>query len=255
MSRRSASAAALVAAAALAAVPGAAQAKHATPKLAEAMYTVKAHATLDERWSYDELAGDLCLEGCTRETKGSGLAHLDLAAKPTRWLVMRGVGGRPPAIDVGTGEGAALEGIDRRSGDLSTVYGGQWAAGNPPEVAPNGGCGDKDVSFDLNLTFTGKTELAPVATPDLTREDCPDGPSSGLLWKDDVPTLSDVTTTTSPTRFLSVRSFTVGGSRTWSTAAEPADGNVTRTGIKTVTWKWEVTFTMDAKKKKKARHR
>jgi hypothetical protein len=249
MSRLSASAAALVAAAALAVAPGAAQAKHATPKLAEADYTVKAHVTMDETWSYDQLESDLCLDGCTEETKGSGTAHLDVASKPTHWLVMRGAGGRPPAINVGTGEGAALTGDYRRTGELSTIHGGAWAAANPPEVEPVDGCGTKNIAFDLNLAFTGKTVLAPVATPDLTRDDCPDGPATGLLWSDDVPALNAVTTSTSPTRFLSVRSFTVDGTRTWTTAAEPADGNVTRAGHKTVTWRWSVTFTMNTKKK------
>jgi hypothetical protein len=240
-------AAALLAAAAMAGLPAAAQAKTTKHphKLDEATYTVKARATLDERWSYDELASDLCVDGCSRETKGSGSAHLDLTATPTHWLVMRGAGGRPPIIDVGDGEGAQLTGTDRRTGDLSTVYGGRWASANPPEIAPNSGCGPKDIKIDFTIAFTGKAQLSPVATPDLDREDCPDGPTSGLPWRADVPTLSEVTTTSSPTRFLSVRSFTVAGTRTWSTTAEPATGTLTRSGTKTVTWRWSVTFTMN----------
>jgi hypothetical protein len=245
--------AALVAAAALGvAAPGAAHAakhKHPAPRIAEADYTVVARATMDESWNYDEQERDLCLDGCTVETKGSGTAHVDLKSTPTHWLVMRGAGGRPPAIDVGTGEGAPTVGGYRRTGDLAITHGGQWAAANPPQTSPNTGCGSKTTKFAFSLAFTGKTEIAPVGAPLLDREDCPDGPTSHLAWADDVPSLAAVKTTTSPTRFLSLKSFTVRGTKTWKTDAEPSDSaNVTRSGTKTVTWSWSVTFTMNKTK-------
>lgn len=246
----------LTVAAATALVPASASAK---PRLTEATYTVVARATMDESWSYDENTTDLCLDGCSVETKGSGSAHLSVKSRPTKWLVMRGVGGRPPAIDVGTGEGAVAVGVFKRAGSLTTTHSGAWAAANPPESLPDSGCASKNVALPFHLAFTGKTTIAPSITSDFEGGGaCPDGPNSGLTWDggSDGPSLSDVTTTTSPTRFLSTRSFTVRGTKTWTASADPVTGGAhqTRSGTKTVTWTWEVTFNMDKKKKPK-RHR
>jgi hypothetical protein len=246
----------LTVAAAAALLPASASAK--PRRLAEATYTVVARATMDESWSYDENTTDLCLDGCSVEVKGSGSAHLSVKSRPTKWLVMRGFNGRPPAIDVGTGEGAAAVGVLQRSGSLTTTHSGSWAAANPPQSLPDGGCGTRNVTLPFHLTWTGRTELAPLVTSGLDDGECPDGPSSGLTWDGggDGPSLNDVTTTTSPTRFLKTRSFTVRGTRTWTARADPVTGgaNKTRSGTKTVTWSWEVTFNMDKKKRPK-RHR
>jgi hypothetical protein len=121
-----------------------------------------------------------------------------------------------------------------RQGDLSTVHGGEWAAANPPEVSPATGCGNKAIDVHFNLFFTKKDALAPSASTDLPREDCPDGPTSGLDWdRGEAPSLGDVTTTTSQTRFLKARSFTVRGTKSWHASVQPPS--------------WEVTFTMRKK--------
>jgi hypothetical protein len=232
----------------LVAVP-AAEAKKKKP-LAEATYDVTVRATMDETWSFDERSAIDCLPGqCTRETKGSGSAHIALKSKPTPWLVMRGANGRPPQINVGTGEGARATGGYLRQGDLSTVHGGEWAAANPPEIAPSTGCGNKTITVDFNLFFTKKNLLAPSASTDLLRDDCPDGPSTGLDWDgDESPSLGDVTTLTSQTRFLKARSFTVRGTKSWHASVAPPTGTYTwRSGEKRVTWSWEVTFNLRKK--------
>ena len=243
----------LAVAAAVSLVPASADAR--TKRLDEAVYTVIARVTMDESWNYDENTTDLCLDGCSVEEKGSGSAHLSVRSKPTKWLVMRGVGGRPPQIDVGTGEGAQAVGVFSRAGDLTTTHAGKWAAANPPESLPTAGCGRRSVTVPFHLAFTDRTTLAPSVAADFDGGDCPDGPSSGLTWKGDGPSLNDVTTTSSPTRFLSTRAFTVRGTKTWTASADPVTGGAhqTRSGTKTVTWSWEVTFNMDKKKPK--RHR
>jgi hypothetical protein len=230
-----------------------------TKRLDEAIYTVVARVTMDERWAYDENTTDLCIDGCSREEKGAGTAHLSVKSKPTRWLVMRGTGGRPPALDVGTGEGAQALGVFSRAGQLTTTYSGQWASANPPESLPTDGCGRRDVTVPFHLMWTGKTELAPVVTSDFDGQGaCPDGPNSGLTWQDggDGPSLNDVKTTVSPTRFLSTRAFTIRGTRTWTATADPVTGGAkqTRSGTKSVTYSWEVTFNMDKKARKPKRH-
>jgi hypothetical protein len=220
--------------------------------LTEATYDVTVRATMDESWNFDERSSFDCLPGqCTKETKGSGSAHIALKSKPTPWMVLRGSGGRPPQINVGTGEGAPAKGGYLRSGDLSTVHGGEWEAANPPEIAPATGCGTKTITVDFNLFFTRKNVLAPSTSTDLLREDCPAGPTSGLDWDDDEsPSLDDVTTMTSQTRFLKARSFTVRGTKSWHASVAPPTGTYTwRSGEKKVTWSWEVTFNM----RKKAR--
>jgi hypothetical protein len=249
-----ATAAAIAAAASL--VPASAEAR--TKRVDEALYTVVARVTMDESWNYDENTTDLCLDGCSVEQKGDGSAHLSVKSRPTKWLVMRGAGGRPPQIDVGTGEGAQATGVFSRVGDLTTTHSGSWAAANPPASLPATGCGRRTVTLPFHLAFTDRTTLAPSVTADFDTTDCPDGPSSGLTWtgNGDAPSLSDATITTSPTRFFSTRAFTVRGTRTWTASADPVTGgpNKTRSGTKTVTWSWEVTFNMDKKKKPK-RHR
>jgi hypothetical protein len=226
--------------------PGAAVAKPKKKKLSEATYTVIARATMKEQWQFLERSEIDCLDGmCTTETKGSGTARIQLKAKPTTWLVMRGVKGRPPQINVGTGEGAQATGPYLRTGELSTIHGGEWAAANPPQVRPTTGCGTRSLTADFNVFFTKRNTLAPSAIVDTSREDCPTGPSSGLDWDDDAPSLGDVTASVSQTRFLSTKSFTVRGSKSWHASVKPPTGAYkVRSGEKTVTWSWEVTFNL-----------
>ncbi|QEC46230.1 hypothetical protein FSW04_00680 [Baekduia soli] len=247
---RSAAAALALLAAGGAATATSAQARTAHRPLAEATYDVVVRATMDETWSFDEQSSIACLPGqCTVETKGSGAAHIALKSKPTRWLVMRGFNGRPPQINVGTGEGAQATGPYLRTGELSTVHGGEWAAANPPEVSPAQGCGNRPLTVDFNLYFTRRNVLAPSASADTMRDDCPDGPNTGLEWDGgDAPSLGDVELATSQTRFLKARSFTVRGTKSWHASVAPPTGSYTlRTGEKKVTWSWEVTFNMKKK--------
>jgi hypothetical protein len=244
--------------AAVSLVPATAAEAKKAKRLDDAIYTVVARATMDESWSYDENTTDLCLDGCSVEQKGSGSAHLSVKSRPTKWMVMRGFGGRPPQIDVGTGEGAQAIGVFTRAGELTTTHAGSWAAANPPESLPASGCGRSSVTLPFHLAFTDRTTLAPSISSDFDTADCPSGPNTGLTWDGggDGPSLNDVKTTTSPTRFLSTRAFTVRGTKTWHASADPVTGgaNKTRSGTKTVRWSWEVTFNMDKKKKPK-RHR
>ena len=251
MRSRSLTSAACAAALLIAAVP-AAEAKKKPRPLTQATYQVVVRATMDESWSFDERSSIACLPGeCTVETKGSGSAHASLKSKPTTWMVMRGFGGRPPQINVGTGEGAQATGPYLRTGELSTVHGGEWAAANPPQIASASDCGNRSLTVDFNLFFTRKDTLAPSASPDLMREHCPDGPSTGLNWDGgDGPSLMDAVTQTSQTRFLKARSFTVRGTRTWHASVDPPTGAYTfRSGEKTVTWSWEVTFNMNKRRR------
>ena len=238
--------AACAAAVLVAAVP-AAEAKKQPRPLSEATYQVVVRATMDESWNFDERSSITCLPGdCTVQTKGSGAAHIALKSKPTTWLVMRGFNGRPPQINVGTGEGARATGAYLRTGELSTVHGGEWAAANPPQISPTTDCGNRAITVDFNLFFTRRNVLAPSAPTDLPRDDCPEGPSTGLDWdNDEAPSLGDVVAQASQTRFLKTRSFTVRGTKTWHASVQPPTGSYTwRSGEKKVTWSWEVTFNM-----------
>jgi hypothetical protein len=231
----------------LVAVPAADAKKKKPRRMVEARYQVIVRATMDEKWSFLERSEIECSPGspCTTETKGSGTARIQLKAKPTTWLVMRGVKGRPPQINVGTGEGAQATGPYLRTGELSTIHGGEWAAANPPQVRPTTGCGTRSLTADFNVFFTKRNTLAPSAIVDTSREDCPTGPSSGLDWDDDAPSLGDVTASVSQTRFLSTKSFTVRGSKSWHASVKPPTGAYkVRSGEKTVTWSWEVTFNL-----------
>jgi hypothetical protein len=230
----------------VAAVP-AAEAKKKPRPISQATYEVVVRATMDETWNFDERSSISCLPGeCTVQTKGSGSAHVALKSKPTRWLVMRGANGRPPQINVGTGEGARATGGYLRTGELSTIHGGEWAAANPPEISPTRDCGNRTITVDFNLFFTKRDVLAPSASADLLRDACPEGPSTGLDWDNgEAPSLGDVVTQTSQTRFLKTRSFTVRGTKTWHASVKPPTGSyVWRSGEKKVTWNWEVTFNM-----------
>ncbi|WP_155892077.1 hypothetical protein [Conexibacter woesei] len=161
--------------AAAALVPATAAEAKKAPRLDDAVYTVVARVTMDESWNYDENTTDLCLDGCSVEEKGSGSAHLSVKSKPTKWMVMRGVRGRPPAIDVGTGEGAAAVGVFKRDGALTTTHAGSWAAANPPESLPADGCGTRSVTVPFHLAFTDRTTLAPSIDADFDTADCPAG--------------------------------------------------------------------------------
>lgn len=224
--------------------------------LTEATYTVIARATMEERWQFLERSELRCLSPepgtCTTETTGSGMAKMQLKAKPTTWLVMRGTKGRGPSLNVGTGEGAQLRGSYLRTGKLETVHGGPWAAANPPEVAETSGCGNESIEVDFNLAWRGRNQLAPSAIVSDMREDCPDGPSTGLEWDNDGegPSLMDVVTQAAQSKFLKTKQFTVSGTKSWHASADPPTGSYTlRSGEKTVKWSWSVTFQMNKKRR------
>ena len=59
--------------------------------------------------------------------------------------------------------------------------------------------------MNFNVFFTRRNVLVPSVSGLDLREDCPTGPSSGLDWDDDAPSLSDVETQVSQTKFLKTR--------------------------------------------------
>lgn len=236
--------------------PAAADAARKPKRLNEALYTVIARAEMKEEWNFLERSEIECGVGgpgsCTTETKGSGKATMQLKAKPTTWMVLRGTGGRPPMLNVGTGEGAQLTGPYLRTGELSTIHGGQWAAANPPQISPTTGCGNQRTTVDFNLMWKGRNQLAPSAIVDDLREDCPEGPSAGFEWEnDDSPSLMEVVTQAAQSKLLHVKQFTVSGTKTWKAGVNPPTGAYTvRSGYKTVKWTWSVTFQMKGKKRR-----
>jgi hypothetical protein len=227
------------------------------------MYTVTFSAQMKDQWQSDEHYTDDCqLTGsmCVRTEKGEGGALLNVRTRrPFRMMVMRGVGGRGPAINVGTGEGAPITGPYQRSGSLVTEYSGPWDAGNPDRQAPAGGCGNKTISGDVNFVWTARNQLAPSPILDEDREDCPTGPSTGWEWDGgESPSLRAAVAQVAQTKFLRTRQFTVRGTKTWTGRIEPfsrsdSQGSYTKGGTRTVTWQWEATFRMEGTKKKRKR--
>jgi hypothetical protein len=174
-------------------------------------------------------------------------------------MVMRGVRGRGPMINVGTGEGAPLTGPDLRSGSLVTEYSGPWDAGNPDTTQPTSGCGTRTAKGDVNFVWRGRNKLGLAMLLDDDREDCPTGPPAGWEWDGgDAPAIGDVIAQVSQTKFLNTSQFTVRGSRTWTGKVEPfsrssEQGSYTKDGNRTVTWQWEATFRKEGARKRTRR--
>ena len=220
----------------------------------EALYEVTFRAEMTDRWQMREHYEDDCkLTGamCVRHEEGSGTARLNVKTRrPTRMLVMRGTGGRPPMLNVGTGEGAPVVGPYLRTGTLKTEYSGPWDAANPDREAPTSGCGTKTLKGDVNFTWRAKNQLAPLAILDDDREDCPTGPSIGWEWEGgESPSLSDAIAQAAQSKFPRTKQFSVNGNRTWTAIVDPINrqsknGSYVRDGSRTTTWQWTATWRM-----------
>ena len=220
----------------------------------EAIYAVTFKAELKEAWSYNEEMKDDCnLTGdmCVRVGKGQGTTKMNLQTKrPHKMLVMRGIKGRGPSINVGTGEGAPVTGGLVRTGSLTTDWSGPWDAGNPDQRAKTDGCGTHNVKGDVNFTWQGRNQLAPSLVLDEPDGPCPTGPSDSWQWKDDEsPSLSDAIAQAAESKFLRTKQFTVSGTKAWSAQIDPINqtsrlGSYVKSGQKTAQWQWTATFRM-----------
>jgi hypothetical protein len=223
-----------------------------------ATYRVTFHATMKERWSYDEdLADDCELTGvyCTRTVKGSGSASVVLdTPKPQTCMNVGGGAGRPPSLCLGEGQ-PLVRGEYLRQGSLVTEYGGPWDAANPDFTAPDRGCGRKPLRDEVGIAWRGKRTVYPSIAVSDPHEDCPDGAVEAMTWKGgESPSLMDVDAAAVPAKFLGTKQFTVGASRTWTGGWGPfrrSDGLYSYHGEKTVTWQWSATFRLQGGRRRR----
>jgi hypothetical protein len=243
----------------LLAVPASAKA----PKKSSWTYSVTARAEMKESWSYDyATASPSPGQGlCTNDDNASGSAVVQVKTpRPQKMMVLRGFGGRPPAVGVGSEPFVTLTGAYRRIGSDIDKHGGDCEAANPPVVQPTSGCGERPFSVDLGFAWETRGTLRPSAFTDTFREDCPSSGHVGPKWDNDAsPSLIDVLTHVSPNKFLGTKQFTISGSRTFHGTVPPSDRSdgsgwyYREHGEHSVTWKWEATFRLD-KPKKPRRH-
>lgn len=242
------------------AAPAAEAKKRKLRSSATYMTTVKASMT--EAWSFRDYWSYDCLDGmCTREQKGSGTAAANLrTSRPFPLMVIRGPKGRPPILNLGS-DGIPMTGSWLRGGDMSTEYSGAWDAGNPDRYEETTGCGPVDVETfaSIGWSYEKPMHLQLIMEGEPLREDCPDGPSSGLEWENDAsPMLQDVLASVGKQKFLGTKQFTVRGTSSWkgtvtpTNRTDPADTKIVN-GEKTVTWQWEATFRLKGAKKRKRR--
>ncbi|WP_354700871.1 hypothetical protein DSM112329_01163 [Paraconexibacter sp. AEG42_29] len=217
----------------------------------EATYAVTLKAQMTERWQYRYDSTDDCkLTGdmCTKTIVGSGAASAQLRTRsPQDVWVLRGSGGRPPALNTGT-DGLQITGSTVRSGSLTTTYGGPWQAANRDVTRPTSGCGRRDVRASTGLAWAGRSGLQTSLSVGEGSGACPSGPGPAPDWKnDEAPSLSAVVAAVSPSKFLKTRQFTIRGTKTF-TATYPTSqgssklGRYSEGGDHTVRWTWEATF-------------
>ncbi len=215
-------------------------------------YAVTVKAEMKDQWSFREV-GDIGTpwEPCRVERVGEGSALWQLRSRrPTRVMVMKGFGGRPPMLNVGTGEGVPLTGAYKRTGsDVETHTGsGKCESANPPQVQDTTGCGTKSAGFSFNLAWKDNRagRVYPSAVPAEPSEDCPSGPPS-LDWKnDESPSIMEATAAAGASKFLGTKQFTISGTKTF-TGTVPASAG--RSGTQTVTWSWSATYRRVARKR------
>lgn len=249
--------AALAAALLTALVPASA---HAAKKKTDWLYDVTVRAEMTHAWNFHEEAhmGDTA-EPCDRVQDAAGTAKIQLhSRRPTRVMVLRGQAGRPPMLDVGTGEGVPLTGSYRRSGkDEEQHSGPRCGPANPPQIQPTDGCGLRTAKGSWSLAYTQRGSVAPVLMFDELRENCPSGPPHGLEWEADVvPQIGAVTTKVPASKFYGTKQFTLRGSRTFA-GLVPAinEPHFQRGGQAQVTWQWETTYRLVGKKTSKRKRR
>lgn len=221
------------------------------------LYDVTVKAEMKDQWSFrDEGEIGTPWEPCHVADVGEGSATWQLKSRrPKRVMVMKGSGGRPPMLNVGTGEGVELTGAYKRQGSKVVTHtgAGKCESGNPPQVAETKGCGTKSAGFDFNLAWVDMRpgKVYPSAVPSEPSEDCPDGPGLALDWKDDVsPSIMEASTAISARKFLGTKQFTVRGNRTFVGTVPAAAG---RSGQQTVSWSWEATYRLVKNKKQRRR--
>jgi hypothetical protein len=239
-------------AAALTAAPAAGAASTGTY-----LYDVTVKAQMTDQWSFrDEGEVGTPWSPCHVAHVGEGSASWSLRSRrPTRVMVMRGFGGRPPALNVGTGEGIPLRGAHKRVGsDVETHTGpGTCETANPPHVQDTDGCGVKTAGFDWNLAWKDnrRGRVHPSVITGEPSEDCPSGPPWALDWEgDESPSLMAVTARASASKFLGTKQFTIRGTRTFRGIVPPGSQ---RSGVQTVTWSWETTYRKVGSKKRRRR--
>jgi hypothetical protein len=243
------------AAVALAAAPAADAKKK--PRLS-ATYMVTVKAAMKEQWSFRDYSSYDCLDGmCTREQKGSGTASAHLSTRrPFPIMVLRGPAGRPPTLNLGS-DGIPLTGAWLRGGTMTTEYSGAWDAANPDRTEPTADCGQIDVKPFGSIGWSSEQpkSLQLIVESEPLREECPDGPPSGVEWENgESPSLIDVLARVGKGKFLGTRQFTVRGTRTWKGAVssfnrtDPLDTKIVG-GDQSVTWQWEATFRMKGRRR------
>ena len=220
-------------------------------------YEVTVKAEMKDEWSFrDEGEIGTPWSPCRVDHVGEGSATWQLhSRRPTRVMVMKGFAGRPPSLNVGTGEGVPLTGAYERTGsDVETHTGsGTCESANPPQVQDTSGCGTRTAGFDWNLAWVDnkRGRVSPSAIASEPSEDCPSGPPWALDWTDDEsPSLMAVTAPVSASKFLGAKQFTISGSKTF-TGSVPAGAG--RSATRTVTWSWSTTYRKVRPKRRKRR--
>jgi len=242
---------ALAGLAALSVAPTADAAKRKLRRMS-ATYMTTIKVSYEHRWQYAENATNDCLPGvCTREDKGSGSTTAFMRTKaPFPVWVLRGSGGRPPTINLGS-DGIPMAGSQLVQGTDTLTYGGPWTAANPDVAKETSGCGRVTAEDFGSIGWESPGQLYLQAEVDPFREDCPAGPS-GIEWEGgDSLSLQDVLATVGKGKFLQTKQFTVRGARTVKgilpTISEPY---YTRSGDASTTIQWEATFRMKGARKR-----
>jgi hypothetical protein len=236
----------------------------AKPKAGSWTYSVTVRAEMKEAWSYAYATASPSPDGtCTNDVKGSGTASVQVKTKrPQKVMVLRGFGGRPPMVGVGSEPFVVTTGPYLRQGSLVDEHGGYCASANPPVVQPTTGCGSRAIDIEFGFAWEARGVLRPSAYPDLFRDDCPSSGRRGVTWKDDAsPSLADVATQVAPKKFLGTKQFTIRGTRKFQGSVDPVDKSdgtgwyYREHGQHEATWSWEATFRLDKPKKPRKRTR
>ena len=222
------------------------------------LYDVTVRAELTEKWSFHEEShmGD-AVEPCDRVQNAAGSAKIQLRSRrPTRVLVMRGPNGRPPMLNVGTGEGIPMTGSSLRDGKDETRHSGpKCGPANPPFDQAVSGCGLRTMKADWALVSQKRGTVYPSMILNDLREDCPSGPPHSLEWENDIaPQIAEATQQVPPSKFYGTKQFTIHGSKAFTGTVTPMnEPHFQRFGQAEATWQWETTYRLVTKKRKRRR--
>jgi hypothetical protein len=248
----------LAGALALAVAPAADAAKK-KPRRSSATYMTTITVDYASTWQYRQFAQHDCLPGiCSREDKGSGTttAHME-TERPFPVMVIRGYGGRPPTLNLGS-DGIPMEGEQIVQGADTLTYGGPWAAANPDTADPTTGCGRRRLDDFASIGWKdlqkgGGLQLGVDIDP--FREDCPLGPGSQLEWEGgESLSVYDVVAAVGKGKFLGTKQFTVRGARRLK-ALMPTENEpyYSQNGDAEAKLQWEATFRMKGAGRKQRR--